>query len=190
MTLGGSPKLPREVLEPFATSVMTALRLYCFDVVLCGSMRRMSDKCSDIDIVVTGAPDNIRSVIESAVDRPVEIEQEGMNVRSCYVFRPLTGPREVRIDIWKTIPDRLGAATLYATGPGLANVGMRRWARHLGFELTFDGVYDVDLLVASRTEEDCLEILGIPWISPEERTDYESWIGPFLDIMNSEENDA
>lgn len=184
--MGNSPKLPREFLISHADRLMEVLRPVCKDVVLCGSLRRMSPTSSDIDLVVTDPTVDLKELIESVMGTPAIVEQEGMNARSCYVFKQERST-PIRVDIWKADPDSLGAATLYATGPGLANVAMRRWARHLGFELTFEGVYDAGLLVASRTEEDCLEILGIPWVSPEERTDYESWVGPFLDIMNEEE---
>ena len=74
------------------------------------------------------------------------------------------------------VPDKnWGAAMFHCTGPARYNVRNREIAKGLGMSLSQNGLIDssTGLCVASKTEEEICEKLGIPWIDPQLRDEFE-----------------
>lgn len=163
-----------------------------------GSYRRGKADCGDIDILVTRpvADGNTHSgVLSRLLDRlqaakiltedlalpanPAELELTYRGL--CKLPDP--GAKRRRIDIlcvpWKS----RGAALLYYTGDDIFNRAMRLKANVMGYSLNQRGLYGgvvrdpqnrrVKLsdgsIIASETEEEIFQILGVPWQEPHER---------------------
>lgn len=95
----------------------------------------------------------------------------------------MKGSKYRRID-FLTVPwQSRGAALLYYTGDDIFNRAMRLKANALGYSLNQRGLFgnvirdphdrrikmNAGKLVASETEEEIFDILGVPWQEPLER---------------------
>lgn len=168
------------MIEPIATAAMDAIR---HTGVLAGSLRRGCRDIGDIDIVLQGI---------SMEDAIVSLEGIG-----CIVVDPrrprveLRSPHGVPIDLWAPDPDRFGACLYHATGPGVYNTIMRRWALAHGMMLDLNGVHDLKTgtVLASLTEDDCMSALGVPVMPPEHRDRWIEWIDPWIDILEEIERE-
>lgn len=190
-----SLKAPAHLIHPYVDSLVSTLEKHTDDIVVCGSLRRKMYMVSDIDLVVTCLElddDELCEIMSDVIGTPVSLSYKAkFNARREYSCRVPEISIPLKIDIWRTEPDLLGAGTLYATGPGVSNVVMRRWARYNGLELYFNGVFkrhnDELELIAGRTEEECCEAIDWDLEPPERRFDDERYFGKYLDIMNGED---
>lgn len=138
-------------------------------ISVAGSLRRWRETIGDIDIVVgaaRGAP-----VMEAFVRAPsVErVLAHGETKSSVVVARGL------QIDLRVVPPASWGAALVYFTGSKEHNVHLRGYALKKKLTLNEYGLYRVGeeggKPVASRSEEDVYEALGLAWVPPELRED-------------------
>jgi len=183
--MGRHLRLPRARFESKAKEITSIFEERCGFAMVCGSFRRGDEKVGDIDLVIAGKEvDDIRLFEELGF----EVEQTADDkMRRSYKLRRDDTRFPMVIDIWRAQPHAIGAATMYATGPGMNNVIMRRWAEeHEGLILDFGGVWRDGELIASETEEDCYRALDMKYVEPTGRTDYEACLGGYLDILNAE----
>ena len=137
------------------------------DCAYAGSLRRMRETIGDIDLL-------------AASERPAEVMEAFRSLRSVRTSKA-EGPtkmsvittRGVQIDLRVVEPDVFGAALQYFTGSQAHNVKVRQHAVRKGFKLSEYGLHRVsdDVLVASRTEEEIYERLGMQWVPPTMRED-------------------
>lgn len=128
-----------------------------------GSVRRGRDTVGDLDLLVTGRDfvdladhiaryPSVSSVLAKGPDKVSIKLKNGMQVdvrmleRQCY-----------------------GAALQYFTGSKEHNVALRERAKRRGWKLSEYGLFQGDKVMASRTEEEIYQKLGLPWIPPELR---------------------
>lgn len=155
---------------PLAQSLVAELE-GCDAVTRCayaGSIRRMRETIGDIDLLV-------------ASERPAEVMESVRSLSSVRAARA-EGPsrttvvttRGVQVDVRVVAPDVFGAALQYFTGSQAHNVKLREHAVRKGFKLSEYGLHGVSSgeLVASRTEEEVYEKLGMQWIPPTMREDH------------------
>ena len=138
--------IPRERAEKLAREVMRTLkRRGATKVAVAGSIRRGKLIVGDIDIV---------AIDPRRTGRRDDIQFGG-----------------VAVQVWYTDAEHWGAAMLYATGPAGSNIGRARLAKRKGWKLRQQhGLYDESgRCIASRTEEEICEALGIECRAPELR---------------------
>lgn len=128
--------------------------------VPCGSMRRFSETVGDVDIVVgttdatlvhqtvLGLPD-VSEVVGSGETKTSFLTREGLQV-----------------DVRTVTPDQLGSALLYFTGSKTHNIQLRQKAIDRGWLLSEYGLFEGDRLLASKTESDIYQKLGMGLIPP------------------------
>lgn len=142
-------------------------RLSDLDIVekveIAGSLRRMKETIGDMDIlVITQHPQKVMdfftsqdSVEEIIVKGPLKstVRLEDGFEADLRVF-----PRE-----------EFGSALLYFTGSKEMNIKLRQIALGKKLKLNEYGVFKGEERIASRTEEDMFQALGLPYIPPELR---------------------
>jgi DNA polymerase (family 10) len=133
----------------------------------CGSLRRFSETIGDVDIVVAAAaaaPVMEALVAMSFVDR-VLVRGEA---KTSVVTR-----RGTQIDVRVVAAHQLGAACLYFTGSKGHNIKLRQRALARGLTLNEYALSETEggKVVASETEEQIYQALGLPWIPPVLRED-------------------
>ncbi|KZO91786.1 Nucleotidyltransferase [Calocera viscosa TUFC12733] len=164
-------------------------------VYIMGSYRRGEQTCGDIDLLLTRDPtDGIThaGMLHKLLDRLHEqgiltddlvippdnraLEQKYMGVGRL----PPDGKMR-RIDILAIPYDQKGAALIYFTGDDLFNRSIRLLARKKGYSLNQRGLYggvgrdtkgkklSEGTIIASKTEKEIFDVLGVPWREPHER---------------------
>jgi DNA polymerase (family 10) len=131
-----------------------------------GSLRRGCETCGDIDILAAGADPAIMDVfVEHSLVERVLARGE---TKSSILLRG-----GVQVDLRLVPPDSRGAALQYFTGSKSHNIALRDRAIGLGFKLNEYGLFriDGDERVASATEDEIYQALGLAWVPPELRED-------------------
>jgi DNA polymerase (family 10) len=138
-------------------------------VTAAGSLRRAKETVGDIDLLVTGP--RPEAALEAFVRHPKvdEVLARGENKASARI-----APDGIQVDV-RTLPEEsFGAALQYFTGSKDHNVVLRTRAVRLGLTLSEYSLAEAatGAVVASRTEEEIYQRLGIDWIPPELRENY------------------
>ena len=137
-------------------------------VAAAGSLRRMRETVGDIDLLACGKDG--AGIVRGFVRQPgaVRVLAEGPTKGSVAVR---AGEAERQVDLRVVDESEFGAALLYFTGSKAHNVKLRGLARERGLKISEYGVFKGERRLASREEEDCYRVLGMPWIPPEMRED-------------------
>jgi DNA polymerase (family 10) len=136
-----------------------------------GSLRRGRETVGDLDLLVTGEccedEKQRNDVIERILNFPgiTTVLAKGENKVS---FKLRNG---MQVDVRILPPESFGAALQYFTGSKTHNVNLRQRALKKGYSLNEYGLFTIkgEKNVASRTEEEIYEKLGLEWIPPEMR---------------------
>ena len=129
-----------------------------------GSLRRGCDSCGDLDILASAVDP---SILDAFVDyRLVERVLGKGETKSSVLLRG-----GVQADLRLVPPESRGAAEQYFTGSKSHNIALRDRAMGLGFKLNEYGLFrSADgTRLASATEAEIYEALGLAWIPPEMR---------------------
>jgi DNA polymerase (family 10) len=133
----------------------------------CGSLRRFSETIGDIDVIVAAsAPE---AVMDALVGMAVV---ERVLVRGAGKTSVVTH-RGTQVDVRVVAEHQLGAARLYFTGSKGHNIKLRQRALARGWTLNEYALSEIEggRVVASATEEEIYEKLGLAWIPPVLRED-------------------
>lgn len=155
---------PREQFEKFLPEVEEIFKGFSkWEIV--GSWRRGSKDYKDIDVIVVASQSEFSKIYERLIED--ENYQEIMH-----------GPDLIRgyyhgemFDVSR-VPDpkEWGAFLMYRTGSKDFNVAVRGKLKSFGWGLSERGLLDENkTVVASETEEDIFEQMGIPYIEPKNR---------------------
>lgn len=135
-----------------------------------GSFRRRRETIGDLDLLATVQGDGAE-VIQRFVDYPSVERVTGQGeTKGSVVLR--AGPA---VDLRVLPPESFGSALLYFTGSKEHNVELRTQAVRAGLKVSEWGIFRVTEAgeegerLAGRTEEECYDALGLPWIPPELR---------------------
>jgi DNA polymerase (family 10) len=131
-----------------------------------GSLRRGCDTCGDIDLLAAGAdPSIMDAFVEHTLVERVLARGE---TKSSILLRG-----GVQVDLRLVPADSRGAALQYFTGSKSHNIALRDRAIGLGFKLNEYGLFRIegDERVASATEDEIYQALGLAWVPPELRED-------------------
>jgi len=133
-----------------------------------GSLRRMKETVGDIDVLASGKDG--AAIVRHFVRHPgaVRVLAEG-ETKGSIVVR--AGEFERQVDLRVVDASEYGAALLYFTGSKAHNIKLRGLAKDRGLKISEYGVFRGEKRLASRDEEDCYKVLGMPWVPPEMRED-------------------
>ncbi|MUV60457.1 DNA polymerase/3'-5' exonuclease PolX [Halobacterium sp. CBA1126] len=145
-------------------------------VEVAGSTRRWRETIGDVDVLVASDAGEAVGEALTAWDRADETLDLGPTKTSVRANR-------LRVDIRVVVDEEFGAALQYFTGSKDHNVTVRNHAIDQAKKVNEYGVFDVSEVddpdagqrvgerLASETEEDVYDALGLPWIPPELRED-------------------
>ena len=136
------------------------------EIIPAGSLRRGKETVGDLDLLVTGP--GAEGALEPFTKLPKvhEVLAKGVNKASVKY-----GWEGLQVDM-RTLPrENYGAALQFFTGSKEHRVVLRGRALKLGLTLNEYALarLDTKAVVASRTEEEIYEALGLAWIPPEMR---------------------
>ena len=156
-----------------ADDIVTALRDVpgCTRCAYAGSLRRMRETVGDIDILASvaggaegGGAGSTAPLMAAFVAMPdvAEVIASGDTKTSVRTQRGL------QVDLRVVPDDSWGAALQYFTGSQAHNVRIREIAVRLGLRLSEYGLFRVESgeRIASWTEEEIYQALGMSWVPP------------------------
>ena len=152
------------LVEVFGFAHSLAARIATIDgvdgAVPCGSLRRFSETVGDVDIVVGSTQPEI--VHQTVLEFPEVVDIVGSGgTKTSFLTR-----EGLQVDVRTVTPDQLGSALLYFTGSKAHNIQLRQKSIDEGWLLSEYGLFDGDEVVASKTEADIYEALGMEFIPP------------------------
>ena len=128
-----------------------------------GSFRREKETVGDIDILtVTKDPEKVSDAV-AALPIVKKVVAHGDKKLSFDL------QNDLRVDVRFVKADQWGSALLYFTGSKEHNIAMRKVAIRKGWKLSEYGLFDGETVVASKTEEEIYEALGLRFYEPRER---------------------
>lgn len=159
-------------LLSFAQDVADELMTYLSEtpgvekITPAGSLRRGKETVGDLDLLVTGPGAAAALDRFTAHPRVGDVLAKGANKASARF-----GLEAIQVDVRALPADSFGAAMQYFTGSKEHNVHLRTRALKMGFTLNEYGLTRLEdnVRVASVTEEEIYQKLGLAWIPPELR---------------------
>ncbi|MFE1248624.1 DNA polymerase/3'-5' exonuclease PolX [Streptomyces sp. NPDC058735] len=139
----------------------------CERCAYAGSLRRLRETVGDIDVLVGAGRSAPFMDALTALPATAEVVAHGRKKTS---IRTVTG---VQVDLRVVRPDAWGGGMQYFTGSKAHNIRTRTIAVHLGLKLSEYGLFEAEggKRVASRSEEEVYDRLGLPLIPPTLRED-------------------
>ena len=150
--------IPREQIKAVANVMIAAITPFCTKIEICGSYRRGKAICGDLDLLASG---HIKC-IDAFCNVCDEILTCG-NSKACGV------KNEVQVELRLVKEECWGSALMHTTGPVELNIRQRGLAKRNGMMSNEYGLWKAGNRIASRTEEEIYQILGMKWLNPEER---------------------
>ena len=133
------------------------------EVTAAGSLRRGRETVGDLDLLVTGRDHAGIAAHFAAYPGIAQILAKREDKVSVKLRNDL------QVDIRLLDRQSYGAALQYFTGSKEHNVALRDRAKRRGLKLSEYGLFQGEQVVASRTEEEIYEKLGLQWVPPELR---------------------
>jgi DNA polymerase (family X) len=139
----------------------------CQRVCYAGSLRRMRDTIGDVDILAISAEP--QALMRAFASLP-HVERVVLSGDTKTTIRAAQG---LQVDLRVVPPASWGAALQYFTGSRAHNIRTREIAVHKKLKLSEYGLFDVatGTSIASQTEEEVYQRLGLPWIPAPLRED-------------------
>jgi DNA polymerase (family 10) len=131
-----------------------------------GSLRRRRETVGDIDVLVAAEPEHAHGIMDAfaTMSEVAEILARG-ETKTTVIMK-----NGIQCDLRVVARASFGAALQYFTGSKEHNVAMRTIAVKRGLKVSEYGVFTKDdKNVASATEEDVYEAIGLRWMPPEMR---------------------
>ncbi|HHC08947.1 MAG TPA: DNA polymerase/3'-5' exonuclease PolX [Actinobacteria bacterium] len=137
------------------------------EVAYAGSLRRFRDTIGDLDVVVASRDP---ATVMAAVRELPQVDELLLSGETKTSFVATAG---MQVDVRVVEPEQYGAALLYFTGSKAHNIRLRQLAIERSWTLNEYALADADTgeVVASRTEEDIYEALGLSFVLPPLRED-------------------
>jgi DNA polymerase (family 10) len=137
------------------------------EVQYAGSLRRFRETIADIDLVVSS--EDAAPSMDYFVHMPRVTEVLGHGDTKSSVVTEIG----IQVDLRVVTPEQYGAALLYFTGSKAHNIKLRQRALDQGTTLNEYGLAELagGKVIASRSEEEIYQALGLPWIAPPMRED-------------------
>ncbi|MDD5162700.1 MAG: DNA polymerase/3'-5' exonuclease PolX [Candidatus ainarchaeum sp.] len=133
------------------------------EVELAGSLRRRCETIGDIDILVSSKkPEKVMDFFVS-MPNVKGVLAKGITKTSVLVENNL------QIDLRVVSESQWGSALQYFTGSKQHSIDLRKIAQKKGLKLSEYGVFRAAKVIASKTEKDVYNSLGLDYIEPEMR---------------------
>lgn len=157
-----------EVAEEFVAALKKLPEVK--EIVAAGSLRRGRETVRDIDILVDSvAPQRVMDVFVH-LPQVKSVNAHG-ETKSSILTRD-----NVQVDIRVVEPKSFGAALLYFTGSKDFNIKLRQIAIRKEMKVSEYGIFSSkggrERMLAGKTEADCFNALGLPYVPPEMREDF------------------
>ncbi len=166
---GKERRTPIEHALPIAEEIVSGLATSraVEAIEYAGSLRRFRETIGDIDILVSAGDHN--AVMGAFLQLAVVEEVLGRGDTKSSVLTHAG----MQVDLRVVDPDQYGAALLYFTGSKAHNIRLRQLALERDWTLNEYALWEAgsDEVVASRTEVEIYDALGIPFIEPPLRED-------------------
>lgn len=158
-------RIPLSVAKPIAQGIVKALRK--MDAVkrveAAGSLRRKRPTIGDIDILVASTKPAL--VTDAFISMP--------SVKSILAKGPTKSSvvlkKGIQVDLRVVKPLQWGSALQYFTGSKQHSIALRKIAIKKGLKLSEYGVFKGKKVVASQTEREVYNALGLAFVKPELR---------------------
>jgi len=165
--------LDRVEIEPLASKIVSTISPFCIRAEVAGSIRRCKSTVNDIDIVVQPKPQSWIQVIKEIRRKFDAItEKQGEKLATLYVpFESKQGQGYVEVDLYRASEGTWGILLLIRTGSAEHNIYLANLAIRKGYHLAYSKglLNERDEVVASKTEEEVFQALGLDYKSPEDR---------------------
>ena len=162
---GKGKRIPLSVAEPVANKVVAFLKKSkaALKVEAAGSLRRKRPTVGDIDILIASKKPAV--VTEAFVSMPKvkKVLARGPTKSSVLLKSGL------QVDIRIVKPEQWGSALQYFTGSKAHSIALRKIAIKKGLKLSEYGVFKQGKVVASKTEKQVYNALGLSYVKPELR---------------------
>ena len=167
LDLKPADKIPHDYIKKFE-AIIKKLSCKSLKLLIVGSYRRKKAFSSDVDIMIVSNKENAIEIFKNKIQALFEsrVYAQGPNKLSMIIIADIT----FKIDAFKTTPEEEIPMLLYSTGSKDFNIYMRGTAKKQGYLLNQKGLYKAGSLISGlKKEEDYFDILGIPYIKPENR---------------------
>jgi DNA polymerase (family 10) len=165
-----SKRFPIGEIEADVQSLLALLRAMrsVTKAEVAGSFRRRKETVGDVDILLAVPKHDaaLANAIETSIQKLPIVDRIIASGDTKISFDLTSG---LRIDVRIVADEEWGSALLYFTGSKEHNITLRRLAIEKGFKLSEYGLFNGKKRIASRTEEEVYQALGLRWIEPKER---------------------
>lgn len=143
-------------------------------IEIAGSVRRKTESSKDIDIAVCVSNGEIRDAVFDKFRSLGTGFIGGDTKASVKVLTSLTGDGRqnvgVQVDLWVGGPVSWGALLNHCTGSRDHNIRMRKLAQEKALKVNEYGIFsEVGIKLGGARETDLFDVLGIPYVEPEDR---------------------
>ncbi len=135
-------------------------------IAYAGSLRRKMKTIGDVDILTTGS--DHEAMMKHFLAYPGNKQTLADGETKCSIVTDL----DMQVDLRAVPSESFGAALFYFTGPKHFNIHVRTIALKRGWKINEYGLYEGEKLLAGKTEEEIFELLGLPYMTPEQREDF------------------
>ena len=173
---GLDTRAPLNVAAEIADRIVALIKAVsgCERCEYAGSLRRFRETVGDIDILAAAADSG--PLMQALVDMPevTTVVARGETKTSVRVGTNHAGHEgSIQVDLRVIPAESWGAALQYFTGSQAHNVATREIAVRKKLKLSEYGLFEVETgnLIASATEEEVYQRLGMDWVPPPMRED-------------------
>ena len=152
-----------EQAQKLAQEIVKQILSFCERIEVAGSIRRKKSEVRDIDLVLTPKPllwHRIIATLQRTMD--AKVLKRGDRIAQLTI-------KGVNVDLYSATEQTWGALLLIRTGSMAHNIRLSKRALSMGMRLTHKGVTRDGRIIASRTEREIFEALGLSYVPPEER---------------------
>jgi len=165
--------LDRSEVEPLAFKIVSTIEQHCIRVEVAGSIRRHKATVNDIDIVIQPKSNSWLQLIK-AIRREFDAitEKQGQKLATLYVpFASMQDQGLLQVDLYRASRSTWGILLLIRTGSAEHNIYLAKLAIRKGYRLAYSKglLNEGGEVIASETERDVFQALGLDYIPPEER---------------------
>jgi DNA polymerase (family 10) len=154
-----------------ANTLVRGLKEQGIRVAVCGSLRRGRPFCDRVDLVVSPPLTKTVKTIEDMAGgvilpgpQPIKVMIEVTKQKHCHLT-VITTP----VYLYVADDKSWGAMVMSRTGNWRFNRVIRGIAKDFGYKLNDEGMWFNDERIAGRTESQIFEVLGLEYLTPEER---------------------
>ena len=160
-----SEKKPLSYVLPVAEKIKKSLQKLkqVEKAEITGSLRRRKPLVHDIDILAATKENEPVMNFFTGLSIVKRVLAKG-NTKSSIIT-----DKGLQADLRLVDKERFGSALLYFTGSKEHNIMLRRAAIKKGYKLSEYGLFRGDKLIASKTEKEIYEKLGLEYLPPEKR---------------------